>query len=358
MVLSGVRVVKVLVVEDSDVTRRIIVDILESDKNIGVVGEAADGEQAVELTEKLHPDLITMDVRMPRMDGLEATREIMASRPTPIVVLSALVSDEEMNLNFEALQAGALEVLEKPKGLRSADFDKIKKELVHAVISMSEVKVVRRWMEERPLKKRTPIKPKPAKKRTAKIIVFGSSTGGPAALAEILGELPKDFPVPIIIVQHIATGFTTGMVEWLSRNTQLNVTMAEPGETPQPGFVYTAPEDKHLIIDGNKELKYEEGEESDEHIPSIDKLFSSVADSYGSESMGIILTGMGRDGALGMQAINAAGGLTAAQDEASSVVFGMPNEAISLGAAQNVLNLRDIAPILKSYANVENDGQE
>jgi two-component system chemotaxis response regulator CheB len=132
--------------------------------------------------------------------------------------------------------------------------------------------------------------------------------------------------------------------------------MAEPGEIPQPGFVYTAPDDVHLVIGANKELKYEESIEGDEHTPSIDKLFTSAADAYGSESMGIILTGMGRDGALGLQAIDAAGGLTAAQDEESSVVFGMPNEAISLGAAQNVLRLGDIAPVLKSYANVKEDG--
>lgn len=340
--------IRVLVVEDSAVTREYLVALLEEDPALEVAGMARDGLDAVEQAERLKPDVIVMDVHMPRMNGYEATRRIMEQVPTPIVIVSASSSRDEAFMAFEALQAGALMVMEKPGGPDHPDRPESTRRLVETVKLMAEVKVVRRWRKrERP----APPSPFPTRpSRKIRLIAIGASTGGPQALAQLLAKLPGNLTAPLLIVQHIASGFTPGLVEWLSLATPLRVKVAEPGETVSPGAVYFAPVDFQMGIakDGRIRLAREPAE--DGFCPSASYLFQSVAESYGGAAIGVLLTGMGRDGAAGLLRLREAGGITIAQDEETSVIFGMPGEAIRLGAAQHVLSPERIAEMIRNLA--------
>ena len=322
--------IRVLIVEDTTTIRTLLREIIGSDSQLRVVGEAKNGAEAIELSEKLKPDAISMDIQMPVMDGLEATRVIMERIPTPIVILSALISNKESKLVFDSLQAGALKVLKKPEGLQ--DINRVLK-------LISGVKVVRR----RPKKDRQPRRIASTNARNVEtkskveIIAIGASTGGPAVLSNILSQLPATLSTPILVVQHITQGFTGGFVHWLNENCNLHVKLATSNEMLSPGVVYLAPDDYHLTVGSKNMIRLCQDEPYKFHRPSATVLFQSVAKVYKDRAMGILLTGMGNDGASGLKSLKDTGAYTIAQDKDSSVIFGMPMEAIKLGAVDKVL---------------------
>jgi two-component system chemotaxis response regulator CheB len=335
---------RALVAEDSAVTREFLVALLSEDAAIEVVGIARDGVEAVALAERLHPDVILMDVHMPRMDGMQATREIMARVPTPIVLTTAGFSALEATLTFEALKAGALTIIEKPAGLDDPQI----RELVQTVKLMAEVKVVRRW----PLRAPPALPPLVAlSDRPIRVVAIGASTGGPAALLEILGETTGTLAVPVVVVQHITPGFSAGLAEWLGHEARLPVKLAENDEPLQKrGAVYIAPDGLEIGVGVDGRIRLTKGQTANGFSPTVDHLFSSIADAYGQYALGVLLTGMGRDGAQGLQRLRTRGAVTVAQDEGTSVVFGMPGEAVRIGAAQHVLPPKAIGRMIASLA--------
>ncbi len=336
---------RVLVVDDSPLARSIITAILKSSEGIEIVGEAENGQEAVEMVPQLKPDIITMDIIMPIMDGLEAIQYIMASHPTPILVVT---SNREAGVAFQAISSGALEVMLKPDlSLGPEQWDGF----VERVKLLSRVKVIthmrgRKALEAQKIK---PIEISPSVPETRPVprrgwlVAIGSSTGGPGALSNVLGPLPKDLSVGFVIVQHIAEGFVGGLVEWLDTVTELKVKEASTGQAIFPGEAYVAPTGHHMVVTRDGKIELNDDPPVGGQRPSVDVLFESVCKCYGPRSVGVLLTGMGRDGAQGLKKIRQAGGKTIAQDEKTSAVFGMPRAAIELGGADMVLPLPAIA---------------
>jgi two-component system chemotaxis response regulator CheB len=338
--------IRVLVVDDSPTLRQLIRSILESDPELQVVGQACNGEEAIALCHRLEPDIITTDICMPKMDGFEATRHIMAESPRPIVVLTSTKSDIELGISSKALEAGALMVVGKPHGLPGED--PRADQLIAQVKTMARVKVVtRRWRLEKktpaPRRSEPALRPPPGPVR---LIAIGASTGGPPALQAVLGKLPAGLPV--VVVQHISPGFVQGLARWLNETTPLRVKVAESGEALQPGTVYLAPDGRHLLVTAGGHAWLKVSSPVGGHRPSATVLFQSVAQSYGPAAVGVLLTGMGKDGAQGFKALHDAGAHTIAQDEATCVVFGMPKQAIALGAVKEVLPLEQIGARLEA----------
>lgn len=334
--------IRVLVVDDSPTVRELLARIFQSDPELQVAGVARDGVEAVTLAGQLRPDVITMDIRMPRMDGFQATKRIMQQVPTPIVVVSASVESEELRICFNAIQAGALTVVEKPVGPAGPSFDSIREQLITTVKLMSDVQVVRRWATGTLRPHRPVPQPKMAEVRTD-MVAIAASTGGPGALYQLLRDLPAGFPASVLVVQHISRGFGQGMVDWLAGASPLPVETAREGVVPRAGQVLIAPDDRHLRLglDGRVLLQPRAAEK--ELCPSADRFFESVAAVVGRKAMGVIMTGMGRDGVEGLKRLKAAGGKVLAQDEKSSVVFGMPKEAIAAGIVDRVVPLEQMA---------------
>lgn len=350
--------IRVLVAEDSPVVREYLVYLLGQDPSLLVVGTADDGVKTVAEAERLKPDVILMDVHMPRMNGLEATRVIMARFPTPIVMVSASFARDEVALTFETLRAGALTLVAKPTGLGHPDQEATSRELVETVRLMAEVPVVRRWPKDRGqglgvedwglgTAKNQPC-PLPQTDRKIRLVAIGASTGGPQVLAEILRTIPGDSKAPILIVQHIAPGFVAGLAVWLGQQSRLNVKLAEADEIVRPGTAYIAPDGVQMGIKQSGQIRLDSAAAGGDFCPSASYLFESVATSYDRSAAGILLTGMGRDGAVGLRRLRDAGGLTIAQDEESSAIFGMPKEAIRLGAAEHVLSPGQIGTLLRA----------
>ena len=331
---------RVLVVEDSPTARALLVHILGSDPEIQVVGEARDGVEGVELTRKLRPHVVTMDIKMPRMDGFQATKEIMITAPTPIVVVTGCLDDGELEVSMHALRAGALTVLAKPPGLESPDHDRAARELVTTVKAMAQVKVVRHW---RP-RSSPEISLPPAARRGSprRAVAIAASTGGPAALQHLLGELPADFPAPLLVVQHITPGFVGGLAAWLNTICDFQVRVAVNGEVLHRGTVYLAPDGHHLGVTSRGTIALSTEPPVGGFRPSGSSLFESVAAAYGASAVAVILTGMGDDGVKGLRAIRQTGGQIIAQDEESCVVFGMPGAAIAAELPDLVLPITAI----------------
>jgi two-component system chemotaxis response regulator CheB len=332
--------INVLVVDDSPTARALLTEILGGDPELRVVGEARDGAEGVALTQKLRPDVITMDLRMPRLDGFAATKEIMTSVPTPILIVTASYEHGEVEIAMHALRAGALVVLRKPEGPASPDFEESARKLVLLVKAMSAVKVVRHW-RPRPVPPPRPA-PRPSGPRP-RVVAVATSTGGPAALQRIFADLPRDFPLPILVVQHITRGFTAGLAEWLNTVCDLRVKVAEAGERAAPHTVYLAPDDRHLGLSTGGAIALSEAPPVGGFRPSGTHLFESVARACGPAAVAVILTGMGEDGVAGLRAVRQAGGHILAQDEKSCVVFGMPGAAVAAGLPDAVLPLETLA---------------
>ncbi|MGC8781187.1 MAG: chemotaxis-specific protein-glutamate methyltransferase CheB [Anaerolineae bacterium] len=331
--------IRVLIVEDSPTLRMLLKTVLESDPEIAVIGMATSGEEGVRQALALKPDLITMDVHLPGMDGFTATRRIMEQQPTPIVIVSSSVDHHEVMTTFNAIQAGALDVLRKPTSIDHPDFAALRERLITTVKLMAEVKVIRRYRS--PMAARGAGE-RPQAGRPYSLVAIGASTGGPAALNAILKELPAGFPLPVLVVQHMTAGFTAGLVSWLQLESRLTVKVAEDGENLRPGTVYVAPDDTHLVVAARGVVGLSKAPPVSHVRPSATVLFESVARVYGGDAIGVLLTGMGDDGAVGLRAMRERGALTIVQDEATSAVYGMPKAAVELGAAGQVLPLPQI----------------
>ncbi len=380
--------VRILIAEDSLTVTMILQKIFATDESCQVIGTARNGKEAVDKVKLLRPDIVTMDIRMPVMDGFEATKQIMLCCPTPILVISASVGKDDMDVAFNAIRAGALDIVEKPKGNLAMDYEYIGRDLIKKVKMLAGVKVfhhitptgknkdiprpVRTLRTEAPPVK--PVNNQPAvtvqdqqtlykdslraeefiirkqlltkilvPARPVEIIAIASSTGGPSALLKILKLLPKNLSVPVVIVQHICEGFGQGFVDWLNKECAVTVKTAERGELLQPGTVYVAPDGYHTLIDPGKVVRLSKSMPVSGLRPCATLMMESVARIFKGGSMGIILTGMGRDGADGIKAIKEQGGLTIAQSPETCVVFGMPKEAIELGVVDKVVPIEKIA---------------
>jgi two-component system chemotaxis response regulator CheB len=342
--------IKVLIVEDSPVVREFLIYILSSDPEVEVAGMAHNGEEAVEAVERVNPDVVTMDIHMPKLDGFDATRKIMESNPRPIVIVSGSSTVGEVSMTFRALEAGALAIVPRPKGLSHPEHEETAKELVRTVKLMSEVKVVRRW----PRPKAGGAVASAPQARTAKapvevrVVAIGASTGGPLVLQTILSGLRKDFPAPLLIVQHMAPGFTGGFVEWLAQSTKFPVQIAREGETMLPGQAYLAPDGFQMGVRSGGRIVLDKDEAENGLRPAVSYLFRSVTQIYGAHAVGVLLTGMGKDGAEELKRLKEKNAVTIVQDKESCVVSGMPGEAIKLEAATYVLTPEKIAAALHS----------
>lgn len=373
--------IRVVVTDDSLTVRKHLVEVLSADPEFLVVGEASNGQEAVELCERLHPDVITMDMAMPAMDGLAATEFIMGHCPTPILIVSASVNRGEVLRTFDAMAAGAVDVLDKPSASSVHTWDKEFLDKLRLVSRIKPITHPRALLRSRgascpALGRQFSEAPSPAGGRNSadaatellahrsghlatEVIAIGASTGGPAALAHILSQIPVNFPLPILLVIHLVKEFAPGFVRWLDRESRLRVRYAlevEPLPRPGEGEVIMAPPGRHLVVT-NECLQLTTSPERNSCRPSVDILFESVARVYGSRAAACLLTGMGADGATGLLAVRRSGGFTIAQDESSSVVFGMPREAIERGAAEIVLPLTEFAPTLCLIAGVAANGK-
>jgi two-component system chemotaxis response regulator CheB len=345
--------IKVLIVEDSQVVRDFLTYILSSDPAIQVIGTARDGAEAVQAVRDKKPDVVTMDVIMPKMDGFEATRLIMENTPTPIVIVSANWDPQEVDKTFRAMESGALAAIEKPVGVKHPHYKKLAQELIQTVKLMSEVKVIKR----RPRLKDSPDIPAvfPVGQiapviSELKAVAIGASTGGPPAIKAILSGLPEDFSAPVLIVQHIAAGFVQGFTDWLAHSSGFPVKIAAPGEYPAPGCAYAAPDDVQMGIGNDGRIFLSKGAPENGLRPSVSCLFRSVAEGFGKNAAGVLLTGMGKDGAKELKLMKEKGAVTIAQDRESSVVYGMPGEAASLNAAAYILPPAKIAAFLSALS--------
>ena len=330
------RIIRVLIAEDSSTSRLLLGEILRSDGRFEVVGEAVNGLEAVDKTGLLKPDVILMDIHMPGIDGVKATRRIMESFPVPIVIVTGSALFNDVSITLEALNAGALAVLRKPSGPGSPGFLEESIRIVSTIKAMAGLKLVRR--KPRQEEKRIEELEKPEiTPRPVRILVVGASTGGPAVLRQILSSLPASFPVPILVVQHISDGFTAGFAEWLGDSSSLIVKIAEDGELLVPGTVYIAPERRHLGV-YNSRISISKAPPVGGFQPSVSYMFESVVAGFGSEVLAIIASGMGDDGVEGLRRIKERGGLVWAQDENSCAVFGMPARSIEAGLVNAVLS--------------------
>jgi len=327
---------RVLVADDSPTARRQLAAMVESDPRFALAGVAEDGEQAVEMAVRLAPDVMTMDLRMPRLDGVAATEQIMASRPCPIVVVSA-ANASDTSLGFRALRAGAVEIVAKPEGL---DDRNARRTILDTLAVMAEVKVVHRWRPRQ--------SPPVSSRARASVVGVCASTGGPPALEAILRRI-GGVAAPVLVVQHIVNGFAPSLASWLSGTSEVPVELAKDGAPLVGGRVYLAPDDRHLCVRDN-EIALVDAPPVRHHRPSGDLLFSSLAARFGSSAVGVILTGMGSDGANGLRELHARGGRVLAQEPASCVIASMPDAAIEAGAVDEVLDVCAIARRIRELA--------
>ena len=341
--------IRVLIVEDSAVEQELLSHILGTDPLLKVVGIAKDGEMALADVERLKPDVITMDIHMPKLNGFETTRRIMESTPIPIVIVSGSFNACDADKSFRAMEAGALAIVRKPAGMGHPDYQSDAAELIKTVKAMSEIKVIRRWPKPG---REAPAPPSPAVAAedadvNVRVVAVGASTGGPAVLREIFSLLPKNMPVPMLVVQHMAAGFMVNFVKWLSESTGFPARVATYGEYLNPGCAYFAPDGFQMLVGRDNRIILSGDGPEDTLCPSVSCLFRSVAEVYGRNSMGVLLTGMGRDGADELLQMKQLGAMTVAQDQESSVVFGMPGEAVRLGATKYILAPGRIAELIK-----------
>ena len=343
--------IRVLIVEDSPVAIALLKRELAKSPDIEVVGTARHGREALELLSITNPDVVCTDYHMPVMNGLELTREIMAAHPLPILVVSVSVEEGSANV-FNLLNAGAIDFVSKPTLESESAYAALTSQLANKIRILSGVRVFRKVTRPEPAtapSARHLLLPNP--KSPVRLVVIGASTGGPQALNTILKQLPAGFRLPVVCVQHISEGFLDGLVQWLDDASPLEVRIAWGGDTPAPGTVSFPPEGSHLAFDDRGRFLISRAQPVGGHRPAVTVTMNSAAERYGTSVAGVLLTGMGSDGADGMADIMKAGGLTIAQDEESSMIFGMPKQAIERGAVRYVLPLHDIAPALVRLQN-------
>ncbi len=354
--MTGMKKITVMIVEDSRVISEFLQHIINRDSRLQVIAAVRSGEDALEFLQTQKPDIISLDIRLPGMNGLELTQRIMSEYPTPIVVVSSDVEDEELQISMNALRAGALAVVQKPVGMAHSDYEQLASGLCTKLVIMSQVRVIRqRYRLTTPF----PSMPRPQLTRQEppenaappKILGLVASTGGPSAIARVLNDLAPDFTAPILLVQHITPGFVRGFVSWLNDVLpRLSVVEATHGMLIEASTVYVAPADCHLLYGSSGRIQLSDAPPISAQKPSGTLLFRSLA-PLGSAASGVLLTGMGEDGALGLQEMWAAGAYTIAEDESTAIVFGMPAAAIKLGAASSVLPLPEIGTRLSSLFN-------
>lgn len=344
----------VLVAEDSAVSRQLLVHIINSAPDMRVVGEAITGRQAVKMAGELRPDVILMDMIMPELNGLEAIQEIMYLHPVPIVAVSAQIEASETDLALQAIKAGALTAIPKPPGPRCPSYQRDIEMLVSTLRMMAGVHVIHHrpptgMAGQRSLGGSGGFN-LPIPTVQPQIVAIVASTGGPAAVSDVIQGLPAGFPLPIVIVQHIAPDFVPSLVQHLSVGSQLPISIAQADESPMAGHIYLAPGSMHLRLTPHHRFSLDRTQGSAQFMPSGNNLLESVAKSYGDKSIGLVLTGMGNDGTVGLSQMRQVGAFTIAQDEATSVVFGMPRSAIAANAVCQVVPLSQIAPVLITLA--------
>lgn len=348
--------IKVLIVDDSPVMQQLLNYTISSDPELKVVGIASNGEEAIEMVKKLSPHVIAMDWHMPKLNGKEATSRIMETNPTPIVIVTGSLALNDQLITFDLMEAGALALVKKPPSIDHPEYKKQAQDLIRTLKLMSEIKMVRRI--RRTSESNTTAIPELEKKvnedTQIKVVVMGASTGGPQVLQKILSGLPKDIPVPLFIVQHISKGFTKGFVEWLNKTTGFQLHVAAHGEFPLPGHVYVAPDDFHMGIEKGPRIMLYRHELENGMRPSVSFLFRTAALNFGSRAVGVLLTGMGHDGAEELKLMKDKGSITFAQDKETSIVFGMPGEAVKLDAATHILSPEEITVALTALINKMN----
>lgn len=348
--------INVLVVDDSTLVRKIISDILESDPRINVIGTANNGKTAIYRNNELEPDVITMDIEMPILDGLSTLKEIMETNPKPVIMLSVLTK-HGADATFKALDLGAVDFIPKPSSVLSLSLDEIAEILISKVKSVSNIKFSKTEQKKseliHPVKDRetitAPVKISgrlfTAGDKSSKIVGIGTSTGGPAALLKLFKGFPDNFPSPLLVVQHMPEGFTRAFADRLNELSKLNVKEAEDNDQVLPGHAMIAPGNSHIILEGEPgkyRVRLDGGDKRSGHRPSIDMLFESLAHKSGAETVGVIMTGMGRDGAEGAMEIRNRGGYTIAQNEETSVVYGMNRVAVEMGGVVEIVPLNEI----------------
>jgi len=340
--------ITVLIVEDSPVVREFLNHVLTK-AGIKVIGVVSDGEEAVRFVQRTRPDVITMDIYMPMLNGIDATRRIMETNPVPIVIVSGNWDPREIEMTFRAMEAGAVALVRRPQGIGHPDHEATAAELVQNVRLMSEVKVVRRWPRNRMQRTEavnTPRSTPVSFADSVRVVAIGASTGGPPVLQTILQQIAPSFPAPVLIVQHMAAGFLPGMVEWLNNTSGIPIKIAARGETALAGHAYVAPDGYHMGVDQSGMILLAQVLPENGARPSVSYLFRSAAASFGRNAVGILLTGMGRDGAAELKVLKDKGAVTIAQNKESSVIYGMPAVAAELDAALYVLSPEQIASAL------------
>lgn len=347
--------IRVLIVEDSPVTSELIKEILNSDSELEVIGIVDNGKKAIDFVRHTTPDVITMDINMPVIGGIEAIKEIMEINPVPIVIVSTDWKTEDVNTTFKAMEIGAVGVAEKPWGDSEISLNQRARKLIKTIKAMSEIKVIRSRVKQKKIENSTVNELKNKLHQNIDLIAIGASTGGPPVLQTILSRLPEDFPIPILIVQHIAPGFLDGFIELLSNSCKIKIKIACQNEHIMPGNVYFAPDFFQMKVDQKSNIILVDDNFENSVKPSVSYLFRSVASSFGKNSIGVLLTGMGKDGAKELLALKEKGAVTIVQDKESSVVHGMPGEAINIGAADYILSPFEIAKVFESLSNKSYD---
>ncbi|MEI7677377.1 MAG: chemotaxis-specific protein-glutamate methyltransferase CheB [Bacteroidales bacterium] len=340
--------IKVLIVEDTLVVQKLLQKLVESDERFELVGIAENGKQAIEYVAKFSPDVVSMDILMPIMDGVEATRKIMQDNPVPVVIVSSFYQSSEIDIAMRVLDAGAVSILARPYGPGHSKFTKTSRQYLNTLKIMSEIKVVRR-KEEKKLKS-SPIvntvdqpESKDLKIKKIQALAIGASAGGPEGLSKILSLMPTDFAAPVFVVQHIDSNFAEGFAAWLNTMSKLPVKIATNGEKALPGIVYLPSGDHHLLVRQNGTLAVTKDLQVRGLRPSVDLLFKSISEVYGKNSIAVLLSGMGKDGAEELKNLHDLGAFTIAQEESSCLVYGMPGEAVKLGAVNKILSPENIA---------------
>ncbi len=350
--------IRVLIVDDVKSARDLLVEILTTDPRFQVVGAVGDGLEAVAVALKMRPDLVTMDIRLPGIDGFQAVERILAVFPVPIVMITASMGKQEEKL-FRAITSGALDVLDKQELYLWRTRPEIRSSFLRRLRTLASTRVKRVTAfipaESEPIL--TFRRPQPRTAESPLVVAIAASTGGPTALVKVLRGIAPQVNAAFLVVQHMSKGFLDGLVRWLDNEVELEVKKAQEGDSLEAGVVLVAPGDHHMMVTEVDTVRLDQSLPINGHRPSAEMLFDSVASNYGKRGAGVILTGMGSDGAEGLKSIRLCGGHTIAQDEQTSIIFGMPRAAIELDAAEIVLPLEEIGPQIMRWISEQKDGK-